>query len=226
MTSVKDYFREIASVYDSIALRAMPRYEEMLSEIVRCLPVGAGDILELGCGTGALTALLAQQYTDANLTAVDAAPEMIEIARDRLNRTGVSSGRVSFTVSLFEKMSLPDGSYDLVASNMSLHHIADKPPFYERMRRSLRPGGYLVLGDELKTAISHVQRLNWDGWLEFASQPGHLDDKQIAAIIQHDNEFDHYETLPDQIQMLAGAGFRSVDCVWRWTNYAILIAEA
>jgi ubiquinone/menaquinone biosynthesis C-methylase UbiE len=50
MTTVSDYFKDHAPKYDSFTLRAMPRYEEMLGEIVRCLPGQANDILELGCG--------------------------------------------------------------------------------------------------------------------------------------------------------------------------------
>ncbi|HEY3717219.1 MAG TPA: class I SAM-dependent methyltransferase [Jatrophihabitantaceae bacterium] len=44
------------------------------------VPAG-GDVLELACGTGVWTALLAGRAN--TLTAVDAAPEMIEIARER-----------------------------------------------------------------------------------------------------------------------------------------------
>ena len=126
MTAVGDYFDAIAAGYDSFALRAMPRYEEMLREIVRCLPDGPRDLLELGCGTGTLTAILMRRYPEASLTAIDASAEMIETARAR-----VPPKCVSFTVSLFEDLDLPEGSFDLIASNMSLHHIADKGPFYK-----------------------------------------------------------------------------------------------
>ena len=69
MSAVDDYFNTIAAGYDSFALRAMPRYEEMLREIVRCLPDGPRDLLELGCGTGTLTELLARRHSEASLTA-------------------------------------------------------------------------------------------------------------------------------------------------------------
>ena len=221
MSAVSEYFGELAPEYSSFAQRAMPRREEMLRELVRCLPDGPRDVLELGCGTGTLTALLADRYPEANISAVDASEEMIRIAREHL-----PDGRVSFKIALFEDLDLAKGSFDLIASNMSLHHIAEKEPFYKRLRRALRPGGCLVFGDEATTAIPRIEELNWNSWLDFAHLPGHLSEEEIAGIMEHLNEFDHYETLPNQIDLLRAAGFDPVDCVWRYRIYGVYVAQA
>ena len=221
MPAVEDFFGAIAPEYDAYAQRGMPRYGEMLSEILRYLPDSPRDVLELGCGTGMLTSPIAQRFPDASLTAVDAAPEMIDVARRRL-----AARQVSFVGSMFEDLQLAPAGFDLITSNMSLHHIAEKGPFYRRLRAALRPGGFLIFGDELKGALPRVQQLNWDGWLEFARQPEHLTEEEIAATIRHEREFDHYETLPDQIALLRGAGFDPVDCVWRYRIYGVFVAQA
>ena len=223
--TVADYFRDNAPSYDSFASRGMPRYQEMLGEIMRCLPDDAAEILELGCGTGSLTALLARRYSNAKIMAIDGSHEMIELARGRLGSVAVPREQVAFVESLFEDLDLPECAYDLIASNMSLHHIVDKGPFYRRLHESLRPGGMLVLGDELVGALPHVQQLNWDGWLRFARQSGGLSDGEIEEIVRHEREFDHYETLPRQLELLGAAGFGSVDCVWRYLNYAVFVAQ-
>jgi len=225
MTTVSDYFRDHAPKYDSFTLRAMPRYEEMLGEIVRCLPGQANDTLELGCGTGSLTALLTRHYANSAITAIDASAEMMELARERLGSLVVPNERVAFVGSLFDELDLPERAYDLIASNMSLHHIVDKGPFYRRLHESLRPGGMLVLGDELAGALPHLQQLNWDGWLRFARQSGGLSDSEIEEIVRHAREFDHYETLPRQLELLREAGFGSADCIWRYLNYAVFVAQ-
>jgi tRNA (cmo5U34)-methyltransferase len=225
MTTVSDYFKDHAPKYDSFTLRAMPRYEEMLGEIVRCLPGQANDILELGCGTGSLTALLTRHYANSAITAIDASAEMMELARERLGSLVAPSEHVAFVESLFEELDLPERAYDLIASNMSLHHIVDKGPFYRRLHESLRPGGTLVLGDELVGALPRVQQLNWDGWLRFARDSGGLGDSEIEEIVRHEREFDHYETLLRQLELLGAAGFGSVDCVWRYLNYAVFVAQ-
>lgn len=228
--SAGEFFGEISSEYDSIARRGMPRYEEMLEALARCLPDGPSDLLELGCGTGALTRLLAERYSEARLRAVDAAPEMIELAQARLVEVGVATAgmiaETSFEVAQFEALILPERGYDLIAANMSLHHIEDKGPFYARLRLALRPGGLLVFGDELKGAHAHIEERYWNAWLDYARLPGHLSEDEVARIVRHSEAIDHYETLPRQIELLRAAGFAPVDCVWRYLNYAVFVAQA
>jgi len=164
-------------------------------------------------------------YPNSAITAIDASAEMIELARDRLGSSAGRHNQVTFVESLFEELDLPEGAYDLIASNMSLHHIVDKGPFYHRLHASLRPGGMFVLGDELAGALPRFQQLNWDGWLRFARESGGLSDSEIEEIVRHEREFDHYETLPRQLELLRESGFSLVDCVWRYLNYAVFVAQ-
>ena len=80
MTTTDTYFETTAREYDERTLRGLPRYKEMLGQIAAQLPERASRILELGCGTGALTAMLAGRYPEARLTAVDASAGMIGVA--------------------------------------------------------------------------------------------------------------------------------------------------
>lgn len=220
-----DAFSAMAEEYDSIARRGMPVYDEMLDAAMGCVVDGAVDILELGCGTGALTLRLANRYPGASITAIDAAPKMLEIAQARVDAEEAGSG-VTLRGGLFEDAVFANGSYDLIASNMSLHHIADKQPFYARLRAALRPHGLLAVGDELTGAMPHMEERYWDAWLEFARRPGGLTEFEIAEILRHAEELDHYETLPRQLELLTLAGFREVDCVWRKLNYGVFVARA
>lgn len=222
-----EFFGAIAERYDSLARRGMPRREEMLGALMDVLPDGAEEVLELGCGTGALTVRISARYPEAKLLALDGAPEMVALAQERLGQAAIQrSTEVTFEVQRFEENELPRQSYDLIASNMSLHHVEDKGPFYARLRDALKPGGLLTFGDELKGAIPHVEELYWKGWLEFARRPDHLTEREISEIIRHVEEADYYETLPDQLTLLKSAGFVDVDCIWRYLNYAVFVARA
>jgi tRNA (cmo5U34)-methyltransferase len=220
------YFDSTAREYDDRALRAMPRYEEMLAQIAFASPPGAGNILELGCGTGALTGIVAERYPKADLVAVDASGQMIQVAKERLRRSALFSGRIEFRTAAFEELTLEPGCYDLVVSNMALHHIVEKQPFYTQIRGALRPQGLLVLGDELQGAMPAVERRHYDAWLEFARRPGGLSAEELHDIIRHDELYDHYETLPKQLELLVAAGFGAVDCTWRYLNYGVFVAAA
>ena len=222
-----DFFGAIAERYDSLTRRGMPRYGEMLSALIAVTPDRAEDVLELGCGTGALTIRLSARYPEAKLLALDGAREMVALAQERLGEADVQrTTEVSFDVRRFEETELPRQSYDLIASNMSLHHVEDKAPFYAGLHDALKPGGLLAFGDELTGALPHIEELYWNGWLEFARQPDHLTEGEISEIISHTEEADHYETLPDQLALLKSAGFLTVDCIWRYLNYAVFVARA
>ncbi len=223
--TASDFFEARVREYDSLARRGLPRRDEMLAELVRTLPDAAVDVLELGCGTGALTLRLAARYSAASLTVVDAAPGMIGLARERLRAAhSAVAEQACFVTSTFEELALPDASFDCVTSSMSLHHVIDKAPLYRRLRSALREGGAFVFADELTGAVPHVQQLHWQRWIEFARLPRHLEEREIAEIIEHMTAWDHYETLPRQLELLAEAEFQEVDCAWRRWNYGIFVA--
>ena len=67
-----DAFGTMAAEYDSIARLGMPVYDEQLDAIEGCLLDGVTAVLELGCGTGALTLRLARRYPEAEIAAIDA----------------------------------------------------------------------------------------------------------------------------------------------------------
>lgn len=221
---VGEYFGTLAERYDSVARRGMPRRDEMLAKIVEVTPTYADDILELGCGTGALTALLSERYPRSTILALDGASEMVELAKERLD-AAKRGAEVTLEVQPFEELELPRQRYDLIASNMSLHHVKDKVPFYAKLWEALRPDGLLVFGDELKGVLPYVEELHWNGWLEFARQPGGLTEREIAEIVAHAETEDHYETLPDQLKMLRSGGFVQIDCTWRYLNYGVFVAS-
>lgn len=224
MRGADAYFDVIAPSYDSQALRGIPRYEEMISELVESLPGKADSILELGCGTGALTLRLLKRYPSASIDLVDASEGMLEVLRRSIPRD--EHARLQIVNSTFEDLNRSEGAYDLVTSSMSLHHVVDKRTLYTRIHSWLRPGGFLIYADELSGAVSHIQTAHWDRWMAFATRPDGLNPEELAECLVHVEKYDHYETLPDQLSYLASAGFSTVDCVWRHLNYAVFVSAA
>lgn len=101
-----------------------------------------GDVLELACGTGQWTRLLSARAR--SLTAIDAAPGMLQVARRRLAGT-----RTNFIeADLFSWQ--PHDRYDTVFFAFWLSHV---PPhrlatFWATLRLALRPGGRVVFVDD------------------------------------------------------------------------------
>jgi trans-aconitate methyltransferase len=106
------------------------------NSLIEWLQPHAGEqILDLGCGTGELTAKLAE--TGAQVTGLDASASMIESAQRNFPQ-------LDFVVANAASFSLPK-QYDAIFSNAALHWMLDKEAVAARMYQHLKPGGRLIL---------------------------------------------------------------------------------
>ena len=111
------------------------------------LPVGGLEILELGCGTGTTTSLLAR--AGARMTSVDISNQAIALARERARLDGVED-RCEFRVAPLQQLVLDGRRFDLVLADSVLHHlIPDLPETLASIRSALRPGGRAVFVEPL-----------------------------------------------------------------------------
>jgi|SRR6516164_1425116 ubiquinone/menaquinone biosynthesis C-methylase UbiE len=116
--------------------------DRMAGLALACVPAPR-RILDVGCGTGYLLGVLAAHAPQAeSLAGIDAAPEMIEVARG-----AATDGRLRFEVGAAERLPWPDAAFDLVVSTTSFDHWADQQRGLAECARVLAPGGYLVLAD-------------------------------------------------------------------------------
>jgi len=128
-----------------------PLQDATLTEAARELPAPHA-VLDIGCGTGLLLARAAGRFPDARLTGVDAAEEMIAVAR----ATAAPGAPMTFEHAAAEHLPFEPASFDLALTTMSFHHWADQPIALAEIRRVLVPGGVFVLTDAFPT-----------GWLRF-----------------------------------------------------------
>ncbi len=136
-----------AAVYDLLAplmtLGQEGRYRQLA---IRLLDLTGNErVLDIGCGTGVLTRLIAQRIPDGRAVGLDAAPKMVEVAR----RRAVGLPQLSFAVGVAECLGYPDASFDRAVSTFFYHHIdADlKRRSLAELLRVLKPGGKLIIVD-------------------------------------------------------------------------------
>jgi 2-polyprenyl-6-hydroxyphenyl methylase/3-demethylubiquinone-9 3-methyltransferase len=111
-------------------------------------PLQGRSALDVGCGAGLLAEPLAR--LGAEITAIDAAPELIEVARDHAARQGLT---IDYRAAAVEKI---DGQFDLVTSLEVIEHVADPQTFVQALAKRLAPGGLMILSTPNRTAWSKL----------------------------------------------------------------------
>lgn len=139
LLSQKNFDRQ-ANCYDSsnLSLHARRLYPIFISQLCQ---IPHTNILDVGCGTGALMELMLDRLPGSSCTGLDLSPNMIQTAQKKL------SGRAN--VLLGDAQALPFGSscFDVVVCNDSFHHYPSPGAVLEEIHRVLRPGGVLLLGE-------------------------------------------------------------------------------
>jgi demethylmenaquinone methyltransferase/2-methoxy-6-polyprenyl-1,4-benzoquinol methylase len=122
----------VGRLHDAVAEAAAPR--------------PGADVLEIGCGTGAVTARLAAR--GARVTALDQSPQMLDLARRRLGQADVTW----LERSAAEIDALPAEAFDAVVASLCLSDMgrAERDFVLAEAARRLRPGGLLVVADEVR----------------------------------------------------------------------------
>ncbi len=97
---------------------------------------GNEDILDLGCGDGALTAQVAKLVPRGRVVGIDASQRMIEAAMPKAS-SNLQFRRLDISCLDFVE------EFDLVFSNATLHWVKDHRRLLQQVRQALRPGGHL-----------------------------------------------------------------------------------
>jgi len=138
----------------------VPSWIPALDGVVGKLRDGA-TVADIGCGLGASTILLAQEYPNSRFAGSDYHDQSIEIARKRAGDAGVAD-RVSFEVA--SAASFSGSGYDLAATFDCLHDMGDPLAAARHIRQALKPNGtWLVVepfaADEVAGNLNPLGRM-------------------------------------------------------------------
>jgi SAM-dependent methyltransferase len=104
------------------------------------------SVLDLGCGLGGATLMLARDHGAGHVTGIDVEADSLERARIAVEAAGISD-RVTLTHVSPGPMPFDDGEFDVVFCKDVVCHMADKAAFLAEPFRVLKPGGRLFCAD-------------------------------------------------------------------------------
>jgi tRNA (cmo5U34)-methyltransferase len=217
------YFDEAAPDYDRGCRRFVPDLDGFYGAVVEGLPFGRNEelrVLDLGAGTGLLSAVVAETFPAAKITLVDLSVEMLRVARRRF---AGQPGRFEFRVMDYARKPLPGRprGFDLVVSALSIHHLThgDKRETFEKVHVSLASGGRFVNADQVAGETPEAERAYHEDWLRHVPEAGVPEEDLTAALLR----MKAYKnaTLQAQMVWLREAGFEEVECFYKNNRFAV-----
>ncbi len=125
-----------------------PGGPDEVARVLEGIDLRGKRVLDIGCGSGGITAMLAYAYGASEVVGVDVEAPPCAAARALAKRKGVAE-RVAIRQVKPGGLPLPDQSFDIVFSKDSIVHIEDKEALSADVFRVLRPGGWFVASDWL-----------------------------------------------------------------------------
>ena len=213
MEKIKRAFDATASRYDAQRKWIIPEMDDYYSAAVWAAECKnpAPAILDIGAGTGLLSALMIQKFPDAILTLVDLSESMLSIAKERFT----DRKDVRYITGDYSSVDFA-GRYDLICSALSIHHLehGEKRRLYKKIFEALNPGGMFVNADQVLGETLAINRRYMDYWDEFLVHcPLSPEDKK--QMLYRRDTFDKNEKLSVQLAWLQDCGFTGIDLVYK-----------
>ncbi len=200
----------------------LPHYDDLLTALSLCVPPTAQRVLDLGAGTGNLSARIIQRLPQVQLTVMDYSPEMLKQAQAKLPPAQTTLITADFGAWAVDPHAFPPiDPVDACVSSLAIHHLSDamKGQLFQQIFAHLRPGGCFWNADPVQAPHPRSAALYQRVRQELTpDQP--VPERGIVEPCGYSSQ-DQLATLEVQINSLKSAGFVAVDGVWQWFGLAI-----
>lgn len=217
----------VAHVFDDMISRSVPLYEEVqnitASLIALCAQTQT-SVYDLGCSTGTtlLKASRLIQVMDVRLIGVDSSQAMLAQCGDKLDKEHPSR---QIELVCGDVLNFVPTNASVVILNYTLMFLPReaRPMVLNRIFANLKPKGLLVLTEKVRHEAALVQETLVNHHHEFKRRHGYSE----LEISQKREALENVLvplTLAENVDMLAQAGFSSIEICLKWYNFALLTA--
>lgn len=219
MSNVREHFDSEAGIFDEQVLKVVPYYREMLDALVTSIPFPAGKdirVLDLGCGTGTISALVKSRFPNAHVTCVDVSQNMLDTAAKKL----AAFKDIKYELADFHSYEIKEG-YDAIVASLALHHletIEDKTAMHKKIFNAMNKGGIFANADITISPDERIQSNYLKKWKDYILKtlPEDQADKNYERYLREDRP----SILIDEIERLKKIGFSHVEIFWKFYNFA------
>ncbi len=218
-----EFNASVASVFDDMANRSIPFYaaaQQLFCDYLALALPHAARVVDLGCSTATTLLNLAQRRGDLRLVGIDAAPEMLALARQKAQAYGAKIELICGDI-----LDVEFGAADAFVLNYSLQFVRPlrRAGLLARVAGALGAGGVLVLGEKLAFADARFARQVIALYEGYKAAQGYTRSEIAAKRAALENVLVPF-TRAENEAMLADAGFARVETLFTWGNFATFLA--
>lgn len=222
MSQIQSKFNEISKNYDSQRRKLIPCFDEFYGVAVSVAEVDTDrpKILDIGAGTGILSAYLLEKYPEASITLIDFSEKMLDVARERFS----GNENMRYISADYNKIEFQE-DFDMVVSALSIHHLEDgeKKQLYKRIYSILRTNGIIVNADQVMGETAYIDSQNRKKWKESIEASG-LSKEEILSAYER-MKLDKESPVSEQLTWLENSGFADVCCMYKYYNFAVMFGR-
>ena len=215
---------EVTAVFDDMLRRSIPELtsmREVVFETGKHFVRSDRCVLDLGCSRGGSLAAFADAFPEAKHIGLEVSEPMLKAAADRFE------GQPDVDILSYDlRERFPTFlSTCLVLSVLSLQFIPieHRPRIIRDVYESLDDGGAFILVEKLLLESALLEKLMTENYYELKSEKGYSKEQIERKRLSLEGVL---VPLPEttNVSMLRAAGFRHVDCFWRWMQFGAFVA--
>ncbi len=213
---MKDFFDKRSATYDAHMEKSVATFKEIYTLVAG--PIAETDlaieVLDIGCGTGLELEAVFRRAPNALITGIDLSSRMLNGLREKYPDR---QGQIELVQASYLDHAFGESRYDYVISVMTLHHLLPekKLALYQKVRKSLKPGGSYIEADYIVPADREQQMLE-----RFEGLRGRYENIDDGS-----HHIDIPMSLETEERVLREAGFTKIRVLWNEKDAVVLAAS-
>jgi tRNA (cmo5U34)-methyltransferase len=228
-----EFDEEVTRVFDDMLERSIPQYDVMRSAVTAVairFQQPSTNIVDLGCSRGGAIAPLINKFGAYNRYYLcDVSEPMLDAAKNRFSGL-LENPYGGPGIVRIEKFDLREGYPESILASVTLCVLTLQFTPIEYRQRILRDiylhttdGGALILVEKVLGATAELDALLVDLYYTHKKEPGYTEDQIQRKRLSLEGKLVPVTAAWNE-ELLRMAGFRYVDCFWRWANFSGWVA--
>ena len=219
-----EFDKSVASVFDDMISRSVPFYKEssnLICELLSRILVSGAKCVDLGCSTAQLLLNLHQKRSDLKLFGVDNSEAMLEIAAAKAAAYGA---KINFSCE--DILECDFKGSDCVILNYTLQFIRPikRAEFMRKIYENLNDNGALIFSEKLVYSDKTLSKEMIEIYENYKENQGYSKYEIAEKRKALENVLIPY-TEEENKTLAIDSGFKSVESIFKWANFAVFLAR-